>query len=220
MAKLDSIEKLAKLDIQGIEAGDMPEYITLDLEYRDLAKQYGRPTVWARFENETSKQYGAFLIYLRLALMDKSISQAYRDYMTSVGKTPAQATPHHWYEWARANDWEIRARSYEDFLTYVWNQTRVIRLAEMNARHARTGAKMVRVANDALDGIDPDKMEDKDVRGFLDTGAKVERLGAGVVDAHVLVLDHEGQTLRDILGRRQDAPALESGDQGETLQEE
>jgi hypothetical protein len=167
-----------------------------------LLEQAGIKPIWHRLEQETNKQWAAFCIYVRLPLVQRNVSAAYRLYAEENGREPLQTVPQNIWDWAKNNNWHERARALDGFCTYIYNMQHQDRIAEMAQRHQRIGQAMMDKAAKAMEDMPEDDLEPKDVRGWTETGSKVERQASGVGETSTVVVDTRGQTLRDILKDR------------------
>lgn len=71
--------------------------------------------LWGRFPEETSKAYEAFLQYLKLSPIVRSIARAYRLSIKANVNDPIR-TPTHFDNWATKYRWMERAKAYDDMV--------------------------------------------------------------------------------------------------------
>lgn len=185
---------------------------------------------WDQRDDETGKAYAAFLKYLEQPRNSRTLAGAARATYGDRGVLPTGLAVGRIRAWASDNEWEARARAYDQHLDDIKRQAAEDEAREMGLRHAREAqlieqvllapakALAQRVARDPEARILFDKMTDAELARLVDRAgrghalvARFERLSRGMSDGRVEVTGKDGgpiemsiedarETLAPILG--------------------
>lgn len=126
---------------------------------------------WGRLENEGTKAYEAFSLYLSYG-RDRS----YRKVAAELQKSETLIG-----RWGGRYDWIKRAAAWDD------EQDRIARLAQledikkMRKRHAKLAYDMLEKAAKALNRLPEEEIKAVDVSRMVETASKLERISLGDV---------------------------------------
>jgi hypothetical protein len=144
---------------------------------------------WERRDGETETQYRAFIAYRDLGPKRTLRAAACEHY----GIAPADFDPKSgkmrtFERWSGANQWVIRAEAFDDWSQALADQDNAAAIIAMKTRHARIAEAAQSKVVEAIQKIDPSKMNLLQIVQVFDIAVRNERLARGVpasVDAIV-----------------------------------
>lgn len=146
-----------------------------------MAKE-NKPKPWEKQENETIKQFEAFVCYRDME------HRSQEKVAKELGKSTQLIS-----RWSSANNWVERVAAWENEQDRILRQQQINDIKKMRKRHADAGALMVSISTMALkemlDTSDPKKPKLKaeielnphEISKLMDIGSKMERIGRGDV---------------------------------------
>lgn len=145
---------------------------------------------WERQENETPKQFEAFVIY-----RDMGEERSLQNVANQLAKSRQLLT-----RWSSANNWVERSRAWDNEQDRLLRIEQIKDIKKMRKRHADTGTLMVAVAQKALQKmIDPKTKELRDditaneISRLVEVGSKLERLSRG--DTSEVIEERQGEAV-------------------------
>ena len=145
---------------------------------------------WERQENETPKQFEAFVVYRDMG-EDRSLQKV----ANQLAKSRQLLT-----RWSSANNWVERCRAWDNEQDRLLRLEQIKDIKKMRKRHADTGTLMVAVAQKALQKmIDPKTKELKEditaneISRLVEVGSKLERLSRG--DTSEVIEERQGEAV-------------------------
>lgn len=134
---------------------------------------------WDRLDDEGKYEFSLFKAYLSLG-RERSIRKLSGSTGIAIGKLSALS---------RNYSWLTRVQAWDD------EQVRIALVAlegegvQMRARHAQLAADMMAKAEEAIMGFDPRFIQGRDLPGWVETAAKLERMSRGVGDVKQIKID-------------------------------
>lgn len=138
------------------------------------------PDPWEQQGDETPQAFAAFRRY-RDALEDRAI----RKVADELGKSETLIS-----RWSSRHGWVMRVRAYDAHLDAQRRRAQEKAIRDMADRHARLAMAMTGVAAQAMSRLQKRQAEDEEyialgpehIRGWLETGVRVERVSRGEPD--------------------------------------
>jgi hypothetical protein len=114
---------------------------------------------WERRDGETAKAFAAFAVYRDLG-PGRSVAKAYQ---RQTGRRPASnRAAGHWVTWATRNDWQGRARAWDDRKDREARQAELDQIKQMKERHALFLRGGFSKAFQRLAGMRPEELSPRD----------------------------------------------------------
>lgn len=151
---------------------------------------------WERQENETVKQFEAFVCY-------RDMEERSQEKVAKVLGKSAQLMS----RWSSANNWVERVAAWENEQDRILRLEQIKDIKKMRKRHADTGALMLSISTmglkEMLDMSDPKhpklkaeiELSPKEIAVLVDSGSKLERLGRG--DVTEVIEERDGGEVTD-----------------------
>lgn len=143
--------------------------------------------IWEKLPHETSRAFGAFIVYRNLPAHKRSLRQA----VITLHGDWSHSKQRMFQRWSAKYNWVSRASAWDE---EVDRETRVIQIEAvklMNERHVQVGKALQQKAIERLRAVTPEEMKLEDILAFLNTGVKFERQALGEPDEIVSVQKEE-----------------------------
>lgn len=143
------------------------------------------PFPWEQQAGETAKKYEAFQCYLHMKTdeEDRSLRKVAFDLNKSLTYIGTLSSQYNWVERAEAYDREQLRLTQKKFEA---------EMARMREIHAKAGRAMVMKASKRIAQIDVSELTPQDVKNWMETGTKIERLSRG--DTSEVIENRDGGT--------------------------
>lgn len=144
---------------------------------------------WERQDNETPKQFEAFVVYRDMG-EERSLSKVadkLQKSTTLMGR------------WSGLNSWVERVAAWDDEQERILRHEQIKEIKKMRKRHADTATAMIAAAAKGLKNImeHPEEMKPGDVARLVEVASKLERISRGDVGDVVEQRDG-GQTIEAV----------------------
>lgn len=168
---------------------------------------------WDRLPEETDRAYVAFCAYRDQGPLRTKIGT----YREMYGRPDAKKLPAFFRDWSRLYVWDDRADVWDRYVAHRQQEALVTSLVhETEARavlHIRQARKMQEIAFRALALKDPTEMTMRDIREWIETSQKLERLAAGEA-TEISQVTNDGdptsvtQVMNTLIVKMQENPAV------------
>lgn len=141
--------------------------------------------IWERQDGETTKAYRAFSLYRDMPPSRRSIARVAKAINDELVRQGGQRKPYlvrQCQKWSSKYRWVERAHAYDDELDRIARAERAEAIREMARRQASLGRALQVIAGNRLKDIDIRNLSADDIRRYIETGVKVERLALGLSD--------------------------------------
>ena len=98
----------------------------------ELQVNYEERRAWDRLEQEGPQAYRGFCIYRDHATIDRTLVQAFREY---IGDKNRKVANHYFVKWYRKYRWRERAQLYDDYLEAMRRHEMEDKIKKAAARH-------------------------------------------------------------------------------------
>lgn len=144
---------------------------------------------WEKMPDETDKQYAGFLSYRDMGRRRTLREAAAKHYEVPLDQFDPKGGKARTFErWSGMNQWVRRAEAWDDHLDRLTDADTEKAILDMKQRHAQIAVAAQAKVVDALNRVDPSKMNLLQIAQVFDLAVKNERLARGVpasVDAIV-----------------------------------
>ena len=150
-----------------------------------MAKKQEDVKPWERQNEETPKQFEAFVVYRDMG-MDRSLSKVAK----VLGKSAQLMS-----RWSSDNKWVERCAAWDNEQDRIARQEQIKDIKKMRKRHADVASDMITAAAKGLKEImeKPKEMTPNDVARLVDVASKLERLSRG--DTSEVVEQRQGEAV-------------------------
>lgn len=123
---------------------------------------------WIQQPGETAKQFEAFQVYYTMPAGKRSLAKVGKRLGKSTALMERWSTKNHWVDRARNHDKELARIAYEE-------EARKVKV--MAARHAKLGLALQNKGIMALNDVEKEEMDLKNILLFIRQGVALERQG-------------------------------------------
>lgn len=123
---------------------------------------------WIQQPGETAKQFEAFQVYYTMPAGERSLAKVGK----RLGKSTALME-----RWSTKNHWVDRARNHDKELARIAYEEEARKVKAMAARHAKLGLALQNKGIMALNDVEKEEMDLKNIRLFIRQGVALERQG-------------------------------------------
>lgn len=123
---------------------------------------------WIQQPGETAKQFEAFQVYYTMPAGERSLAKVGK----RLGKSTALME-----RWSTKNHWVDRARSHDKELARIAYEEEARKVKAMAARHAKLGLALQNKGIMALNDVEKEEMDLKNILLFIRQGVALERQG-------------------------------------------
>lgn len=123
---------------------------------------------WIQQPGETAKQFEAFQVYYTMPAGERSLAKVGK----KLGKSTALME-----RWSTKNHWVDRARNHDKELARIAYEEEARKVKAMAARHAKLGLALQNKGIMALNDVEKQEMDIKNILLFIRQGVALERQG-------------------------------------------
>ncbi|WP_303051935.1 hypothetical protein [uncultured Dialister sp.] len=123
---------------------------------------------WIQQPGETAKQFEAFQVYYTMPAGERSLAKVGK----KLGKSTALME-----RWSTKNHWVDRARNHDKELARIAYEEEARKVKAMAARHAKLGLALQNKGIMALNDVEKEEMDLKNILLFIRQGVALERQG-------------------------------------------
>ena len=123
---------------------------------------------WIQQPGETAKQFEAFQVYYTMPAGERSLAKVGK----RLGKSTALME-----RWSTKNHWVDRARNHDKELARIAYEEEARKVKAMAARHAKLGLALQNKGIMALNDVEKEEMDLKNILLFIRQGVALERQG-------------------------------------------
>ena len=141
---------------------------------------------WERQENETPKQFEAFVIY-----RDMGEERSLQNVANQLAKSRQLLT-----RWSSANNWVERSRAWDNEQDRLLRIEQIKDIKKMRERHAKIAEAGLLKAAQALKNMNPEDFKPSDIPRFLETCSKLERISRGATSE--VIEERQGEAVNAV----------------------
>lgn len=141
----------------------------------------GNVEAWERQEWESSPAFAAFREYLKQG-DEIGAKRSTRVVAETFGKSVGLIE-----RWSRTNLWRERTTAYDNYIQREAVNKKIREREKMLERHTGIAMKMQKKALDALERLDIDGLNARDIKEFIRVATEIERQSRGMDTESVLV---------------------------------